>query len=1052
VRNRRVASGLACAAGVLATLALARDARALSACNAAQIVSQDPGCPSGPPATCTITKTFVIGNGCTLDFGSRAVVISGSGTLATGSSVVTLKAASLTLAPGSWIDGRGNGAAPLNVGGTIVIQTTGAVDVQRSGTSAGRIDVSADMSAGTMEIDAGGSITVSGRVLASNLSVAGAGGLLTFVAGGAVTFTAQSDVQAAGGSQSAGGGISVTSTGSRVEISSDLDVSGGGGGTVSVDAHDDVVLAQVSGNANGDAGSGASISVRAGTTVQLTDSISAKGSTANDGSFGACGGSLDADATFGDVIVTGNITVEGASPDGTGGSITLSSVGGITVQSTAALSTHGNGTFSTGGDFSVDANLDATIAGPVDVSGGSSAGSIDLLAGRDLTVTGKIDASGRNAASLGGTVLIAGGFVGSGTVSLMNTVDVGAGGCDATGSCGDGGSIDVFGCNVSVASTASLLARAPIAGGITLTGREHITVAGLLDATATSAGPSTPGTNTFQFPTGVAPNVVAGAIIKPLAVNSPIPRCTAPGQTDCLDPCPTCGNGIVEYPEQCDDGGGTALSCDGCSAFCAFEACNVSGGCAIDSCDPLLGCRHQLLPDGTPCPDGLVCNGNERCSVGACVPGVALDCTDPNPCTLDSCVEPTGCTHPPAPATTPCSDGNLCTVGDHCNGAGGCQPGAPMICDDGKECTTDACVPSQGCVYTNRTGACTDDGNACSNDVCASGLCTHPNKVNGTTCDDGQFCSVNDTCQGGVCTAGQARNCADTDPCTSDTCDEAANVCVHTPFAPCCGNGIPESGEACDDGNASNTDACLVGCIAARCGDGFVQTGVEQCDLGAANSNAPNASCRTDCRPARCGDGIVDTARGEQCDDGNTTAGDGCSPLCFLEPPPTAQFIGGKGSSLSDCVIEFAFDHPSLDRFGKPDVKQSCQNGDPSCDFGAGASECVFHLWLCANVHDPSLPACLPGGLTLGTPVQVDVSKPSAKDGAKRPEDAVNRAGLLAAAVAAQTSLFDACGPRVDVHVPLVSPTKSANKSIKLKARTTRNTIDSDGLKLYCLP
>jgi cysteine-rich repeat protein len=35
---------------------------------------------------------------------------------------------------------------------------------------------------------------------------------------------------------------------------------------------------------------------------------------------------------------------------------------------------------------------------------------------------------------------------------------------------------------------------------------------------------------------------------------------------------------------------------------------------------------------------------------------------------------------------------------------------------------------------------------------------------------------------------------------------------------------------------------------------------------------------------AACGDGITQTSAGEACDDGNTTAGDGCDPSCQIEP------------------------------------------------------------------------------------------------------------------------------------------------------------------------
>ncbi len=40
--------------------------------------------------------------------------------------------------------------------------------------------------------------------------------------------------------------------------------------------------------------------------------------------------------------------------------------------------------------------------------------------------------------------------------------------------------------------------------------------------------------------------------------------------------------------------------------------------------------------------------------------------------------------------------------------------------------------------------------------------------------------------------------------------------------------------------------------------------------------------------PVVCGDGIVDTSAGEACDDGNTAAGDCCSPTCQIDPDGTS--------------------------------------------------------------------------------------------------------------------------------------------------------------------
>jgi cysteine-rich repeat protein len=319
-------------------------------------------------------------------------------------------------------------------------------------------------------------------------------------------------------------------------------------------------------------------------------------------------------------------------------------------------------------------------------------------------------------------------------------------------------------------------------------------------------------------------------------------------------------------------------------------------------------------------------------------------------------------------------------------------------------------------------------------------------------CDDGAFCTINDACQSGVCAGGGPRTCNDNLACTFDFCLELADTCSASPIVPCCGNGAAEAGEDCDDGNASNNDACLTTCTAASCGDGFVRTGVEQCDQGAANADTPNASCRTDCRLQRCGDGILDDQRNEQCDDGGVATGDGCSPRCFLEPPASARLIPGRGNSTTDCAVEWKMDRAALDRLGVPSHKQSCQDGDPACDFGSSPGECTFRVWSCSNNTDSSLPACVPGSALLGTVFRIETSKPSTRDASLRPEDGINRQQLLRAASAGQVATPDACGPRMDVRVPLKTPIRKGSKTLKVKATTTRSVRDSDVLKLFCLP
>jgi len=107
-----------------------------------------------------------------------------------------------------------------------------------------------------------------------------------------------------------------------------------------------------------------------------------------------------------------------------------------------------------------------------------------------------------------------------------------------------------------------------------------------------------------------------------------------------------------------------------------------------------------------------------------------------------------------------------------------------------------------------------------------------------------------------------------------------------------CGDGILDDGEACDDGNNTDSDGCSANCAiepppppppCSCCGDGTVN-GSEQCDDG---NHVDGDGCSSTCTieeppPAPCcGDGTVDA--GEECDDGNTMSGDGCSEACTIE-------------------------------------------------------------------------------------------------------------------------------------------------------------------------
>lgn len=75
-----------------------------------------------------------------------------------------------------------------------------------------------------------------------------------------------------------------------------------------------------------------------------------------------------------------------------------------------------------------------------------------------------------------------------------------------------------------------------------------------------------------------------------------------------------------------------------------------------------------------------------------------------------------------------------------------------------------------------------------------------------------------------------------------------------------CGNGEPDEGEECDDGE--ETADCNANCTLADCGDGIINPAAgEQCD-----DEGESDTCNEDCTEAACGDGVVNATAGEECD------------------------------------------------------------------------------------------------------------------------------------------------------------------------------------------
>lgn len=134
-----------------------------------------------------------------------------------------------------------------------------------------------------------------------------------------------------------------------------------------------------------------------------------------------------------------------------------------------------------------------------------------------------------------------------------------------------------------------------------------------------------------------------------------------------------------------------------------------------------------------------------------------------------------------------------------------------------------------------------------------------------------------------------------------------------------CGNGRLDAGEICDDGNRVDEDACTAVCRPARCGDGAIQAGVEQCDgtnipisctdagfgAGAGGRNLPgcDAACQYDF--TRCGAAFTPTVVIP-----TATATQTPPPTSTPTPTPTADaarcgdHLLEVGESCAACAVD----------------------------------------------------------------------------------------------------------------------------------------------------
>ena len=170
----------------------------------------------------------------------------------------------------------------------------------------------------------------------------------------------------------------------------------------------------------------------------------------------------------------------------------------------------------------------------------------------------------------------------------------------------------------------------------------------------------------------------------------------------------------------------------------------------------------------------------------------------------------------------------------------------------------------------------------------------------GPSCGDGELNQASEVCDDGNTLPGDGCN---------GVCAIEPNFACPVPGEPCvstieCGDGVLAGSEICDDGNAVGGDGCAADCQGIE-PNYYCPTPGQPCVqvIDPCNTDNPPPSCEPVVIEAlpTCGDGIIQADRGEQCDDGNTLPGDGCTGGCSVEPNFTCPTPGEPCVSTIAC-------------------------------------------------------------------------------------------------------------------------------------------------------
>jgi cysteine-rich repeat protein len=915
-------------------------------------------CGSPLPDPCVVTTTRSVAPGSILDFGAGALVLrTQSGRLDVGAGVLTILAREVSLETGAQL---------LGAGGSIAVVTAGDVRIA----DGARIDVSSAAGGGQVMVVAQ-NVTALGDVRADGSSTPALGGGVVVVTRDA---TVLRNVDASGGGQAyppgaPTRGFVIAIAGTSLTVEGTIAVAHGDCSSCSIKlkAGGDVTLDRLDVHAVGPGGGGGSVDVNAGGSVTLNGDIAAQGS-GGDPDTGGEGGEIEVAANQ-DVRLNQSIIARGTAPDGDGGLVEIDAGRDLIQANGSVIDTDGGGEGCGGSANAMEAGRDLRLA-TVQLSGDTcGAGALDVTAERDVTIAGPVLA---NASS--------DGIAGDVTVDAARTLSV-EGPIRANGSpAGSGGTIDLEGCDLGVVAGAVLQTNGPD-GENTLLAHGVMTLAGRLEAGSV---------NTLLYGDASRPPTITGVIVPPAVpqLSTLPPPCAQPV---------TCGNGVVDGVEECDDG--NTLACDGCSATCKRETCGNRRLDCNEGCDPPDGVRCDATCQVVPIPVQRL-PGPYRAT--GCQAEWEVEMTD------GSVSERTGLPN----RVQPCIDGD-----PGCD-ADGTRDGVcsvrTRICGRVQDPRQPLCTPEALEWVTVRVPDPRDPGDAtdAANAAAIVGALTSMGvtvKAGSTVLHSGAPDTMADHCSPSfvlrVPHTGRTRrrsfSVGARDVAGRQLKSNTVKIdCV--PNTAVCGDGAVGLGEACDDGNRQACDGCSPTCRVERCGNGVIDC-TEECDAGADNG-VPGGTCTAAC----------------------------------TQPPPALRIPGGR--SHSDCGLEFALAldpiRVTTDKRGLPKNRQTCVDGDPTCDFDPSIGRCRLHLFACVGGTDPRI------GCEAAAVASVQVFKPSL----------FSAPTLYDALVVALANLGlpappgEHCSPRVSVSLPARSKT-----SIKLRATVPAGRPDSDTLTLTCL-